>query len=351
MKLIEGINDKNIFKAVFLAGGAGSGKSFITSKVFGYDGKVAVSPMGAKILNSDFFFERFLKKEDLSFVIDMTDVETYEKQTAQRRKAKDKVNLQQNMYIDGMLPLIIDGTGRDVEKIVDTKTLLEQAGYDTAMIFVNTSLEVALERNAKRDRKVDAKLATDMWYEIQNNIGIFQREFGNSNFYIIDNSEILTGKEYDEFELYLFKLGEKILTQPLQNPIGKRIVQQLRSTGGKYISDLIKENTQEKNSMVTLKEGQKVLDEDGNLYEIEKGDSLQESKLSSSILRDYEKRANAERNAGSTVEINHRLPYVAVTLSGGDEYFFQGEEASDLLDEVPDNINEEDYILAVAQGW
>lgn len=38
-------------------------------------------------------------------------------------------------------------------------------------------------------------------------------------------------------------------------------------------------------------------------------------------------------------------------MSDGSEYFFQGEEASDLLDEVPDNLAPEDYILAVAQGW
>lgn len=61
--------------------------------------------------------------------------------------------------------------------------------------------------------------------------------------------------------------------------------------------------------------------------------------------------ADAERQAGGSVEINSRLPYVAVNLSDGSEYFFQGEEADDLLAEVPDFVNDEDFILWSAQGW
>lgn len=79
---------------------------------------------------------------------------------------------------------------------------------------------------------------------------------------------------------------------------------------------------------------------------------LSESKsISSSIVRDMEKRADAEREAGGSVEINTRIPTISVTLSDGSEYFFQEDEASDLLDEVPDNISPEDYILASAQSW
>ena len=65
----------------------------------------------------------------------------------------------------------------------------------------------------------------------------------------------------------------------------------------------------------------------------------------------YVERANAERKAGGSIEINEGLPYVAVTLSDGGEYFFQGEEAEDLLNEVPDWIYADDYILAIAQDW
>ena len=53
-QLLEGIYDPNIFKAVFLAGGPGSGKSYVVSKV--------VSGMGLKVINSDEPFERYLVK-------------------------------------------------------------------------------------------------------------------------------------------------------------------------------------------------------------------------------------------------------------------------------------------------
>jgi len=69
------------------------------------------------------------------------------------------------------------------------------------------------------------------------------------------------------------------------------------------------------------------------------------------LIKEIEGTADYARAQGDTIEINYRLPYVAVDLVGGYSYFFQGEEASDLLDECPDYVNEEDYILWVAQGW
>jgi len=55
--------------------------------------------------------------------------------------------------------------------------------------------------------------------------------------------------------------------------------------------------------------------------------------------------------AGGTIEINHGLPYVAIKQPNEEEYFFQGEEAENLLNEVPDDINEEEYIIWISQGW
>jgi hypothetical protein len=74
-------------------------------------------------------------------------------------------------------------------------------------------------------------------------------------------------------------------------------------------------------------------------------------------MRDQiEKSAQFERDAGGTIEINDRMPYVAIQMSNGDEYFFQGQEADELLDEhnaSADRFNTsvEDSILHSAQGW
>ena len=75
-----------------------------------------------------------------------------------RSRAKDITSKQKANYIEGRLGLIIDGTGREAEKILYQKRQLEELGYDTYMIFVNTSLDVALQRNAERARSVNEKI-------------------------------------------------------------------------------------------------------------------------------------------------------------------------------------------------
>ena len=57
------------------------------------------------------------------------------------------------------------------------------------MIFVNTSLETAQERNKMRKRTLAPKAVESMWNEVQNNIGKFQRLFGAPNFIVVDNND------------------------------------------------------------------------------------------------------------------------------------------------------------------
>ena len=56
------------------------------------------------------------------------------------------------------------------------------------MIFVNTSLDVALERNAERARKLDEPLVVQSWKDVQKNIGKFNNFF-KQNFIFIDNND------------------------------------------------------------------------------------------------------------------------------------------------------------------
>lgn len=74
------------------------------------------------------------------------------------------------------------------------------------------------------------------------------------------------------------------------------------------------------------------------------------------MKQQIERCAQAERDAGATIEINTGLPYVAITMSNGDEYFFQEHEADELLDEHNASADKfdttvEDSILHSAQGW
>ena len=91
-------------------------------------------------------------------------------------------------YIHGRLGLVIDGTGREFDDIHRQASYLKNIGYDTYMIFVNTSEQVALERNAARPRKLKPEMVKQMWLAVQQNIGKFQAYFRPSNFIIIDNN-------------------------------------------------------------------------------------------------------------------------------------------------------------------
>ena len=85
--------------------------------------------------------------------------------------------------------MVIDGTGRDYDKIKNQVASLRQLGYDCYMVFVNTSLDVALERNRKRERSVPEYITRKSWQGVQSNIGRFQNLFGMSNMIIVDNSK------------------------------------------------------------------------------------------------------------------------------------------------------------------
>jgi len=176
--LEEGKNDPGIFKAVFLAGGPGAGKSFIV-------GKTALIPLGLKLINSDPAFEKGLKDAGLKFT--PSDIASAKGQ-AIRQKAKALTKKKMELALKGRLGLLIDGTGKDLDRMMKQAMELQKLGYDTSMIFVNTDLETALERNRKRNRSLPDEMVKKMWSDVQNNIGKFQVFFGNT-MYIVDNSE------------------------------------------------------------------------------------------------------------------------------------------------------------------
>ena len=176
--LEEGLYDPNIFKVFFLAGGPGSGKTFVTSSAFG--------GMGLRMINSDNAFESALKKNNLSLKMPEDEAEARD---ILRARAKGMTSTMLDMSIKGRLGLIVDGTGRDYDKINQQVGHLKSLGYDCYMIFVNTSLEVALERNAQRERSVPEYVTRKSWTAVQSNIGKFQNLFGMGNMIIVDNNQ------------------------------------------------------------------------------------------------------------------------------------------------------------------
>ena len=187
-ELLEGVYDPNIFKAFFMAGGPGSGKSFAVMKGIGQAQKgVRVTAQGLKVVNSDDVFEKYLKDAHLNFKMQANQGT---QRDILRKKAKEVTRKRQDNYIEGRLGMVIDGTGKDYGKITSQASGLKQLGYDVHMVFVNTSLDVALKRNSQRPRQVPEKIVKDSWNQVQKNIGAFQRFFGNKNFIIVDNNSI-----------------------------------------------------------------------------------------------------------------------------------------------------------------
>ena len=208
--LSEGLYDPNIFKAFFLAGGPGSGKSFVARNVF--------TGTGLKLVNSDIVLENSLKKAGLS--LSMPDEEQYFRDIL-RTRAKAIVDNQIDLYVKGRLGLVIDATGRDYNIISRQFSALQLLGYDCYMVFVNTSLEVALERNSKRERVVPEYITKNSWQSVQNNIGRFQNLFGLTNFVVVDNSK----SEQELVTLTMNKVNSvvrRFLTTPIKSYIAKR---------------------------------------------------------------------------------------------------------------------------------
>ena len=173
----EGVYDPGIFKAFFLAGGPGSGKTFVTSSAF--------AGTGLKLVNSDVKFERDLRKANLS--LKMPDEEKYFRDRI-RQGAKAFVGKQLDQYLKGRLGLIIDSTARDYSVIQRQYNLLRNIGYDCYMVFVNTSLDVAIERNRTRSRSIPEYIVQKSWKGVQANMGAFQKVFGHSKMLIVDNN-------------------------------------------------------------------------------------------------------------------------------------------------------------------
>ena len=227
--LQEGVNDPGILKAFFMAGGPGSGKSYVAAELFALpqsDKFQTVSyDTGLKLVNSDAAFEILLKKNAIDMAKLMSlkdkDPQEWDRAMALRDRAKKITKGTQEMYIQGRLGMIIDGTGKNYGKIEGQVKRLRDLGYDCYMVFVNTSLEVALERNNARARKLPKDMVTKMWEEVQQNLGKFQRLFKSKRFEIVDNSEYgdttpidLVAKEINGF-----------MKQPVSNPIGKQWIE------------------------------------------------------------------------------------------------------------------------------
>ena len=214
----EGVNDPHIFKAVFLAGGPGSGKSFVANKM--------LSGTGLRTINSDDIYEYMMGKSGKELTPD--DIYSDEGQEI-RNRAKQITKNKQSSHIDGRLGLIIDGTGKDVSKVKKASEQLKELGYETMMLFVNTSEDIAQERNENRPRSLPREQVSRMWQSVQQNLMKFQQLFGAGNFHIVDNSGGLEDPERKENFLKVDKAIDKFLNKSPSLPQAKNWIKDQKS--------------------------------------------------------------------------------------------------------------------------
>ena len=229
--ITEGLYDPGILKAVFMAGGPGSGKSKTASLIFGGEAienaaMQAGTATGLRVINSDPAFEKFLKDAGISpsELKDMSDEEFYnvtELPGSPRQKAKGLKKVAQSAAMIGRLGLIVDGTGQDLDKMKKKKAYVEKAGYDTMMVFVNTTLEKAQERNLKRERKLKEADVEEIWTNVQANLEAYRSLFG-ANFQIIDNTDY----NWDVATKEAAAAAQAFVASPIKNPIGREWIEQ-----------------------------------------------------------------------------------------------------------------------------
>ena len=195
----EGRHDPSIFKAVFMAGAPGAGKSFVSDWM-------ALGPqLGYKVINSDTEFERYMKEagltDDKGAVI--LDPKREFERGVIRSVAKRHTQAKQRHALIGRLGLVIDGTAANAAKIIKQKKFLETLGYECAMVYVNVPLDVSIasdkERGEQGDRSIGPELVTQKYNELDKGIPKLIKAFGTvttgfgpkpskSMFFIVDNT-------------------------------------------------------------------------------------------------------------------------------------------------------------------
>lgn len=210
-QITESINDKGIFKAMFFAGLPGAGKSTVAQRVT--DG--AVSP---RIVNTDRSYEFLLKKYGQK-----ANKAAWEMLGGTSKAINSELLAN---YLNGMLPIFVDGTSANPSAAMRRAGIAESLGYDTAMIWVDVTYETALARIQKRERKVNPEFVKQVYDSIEGNRELYRSRFGN-NFIEVDNNS----DNFDQMEGQVFSKASSFFTEPVSNQIGQRIIE----GGSKYL--------------------------------------------------------------------------------------------------------------------
>ena len=161
-------------KVIFLAGGAGSGKSNVVKKL-------GLEDYGFKIVNSDISLEWLKKNSGLPENMNNLTKEqrsTLGKLQHQARGIARRKMMKYQGKADGV---VVDGTGGSVRSMEKLVTEFKDKGYDVSMLFVETSLETAMTRNkARKERSLLDVIVRKNHEAVQKNKPTFKDMFGET---------------------------------------------------------------------------------------------------------------------------------------------------------------------------
>jgi cytidylate kinase len=164
-------------KAIFMAGPAGSGKTFVSAQLI---------PKNLTVINVDDTYEELLKAAGLGMKIadfNQDQLSQAGKLMGQAQKAtKEKFALLSAEKKD----IVVDGTGAASKPLLKKKAELEALGYDTMMVMIWVSPYTSLERNASRDRALAPSIVLKTWAGVNSNIDTYKQAFGDK-FVLINN--------------------------------------------------------------------------------------------------------------------------------------------------------------------
>jgi|TARA_B110000438_G_scaffold5332_1_gene5358 predicted kinase len=198
--LNEGVYDPGIFKAVFLMGGPGSGKSTVVDAL-------SLKVLGLKTINSDTHFERLMKDANMSMKMTKTGSGAVNPERDKlRAKGKALAGKQLSIHAPARLGLIFDTTSARASKIERYKKELDKLGYEYKMIFVKTSLELAQRLNSMRARTLPPEILIKEHEMVAKNARSFKKLFGK-DFIEILNDDTVKSLESKASRLYGQMLG------------------------------------------------------------------------------------------------------------------------------------------------
>ena len=173
-------------KAIFLAGPAGSGKTYISKQLI---------PSSLQVINSDDTYEELLKASGIG--LKQKDFTPDQLSQAAKLQAQARKTTQDKLAqsIEDKNDIVIDGTGAASGPVLKKKQQLEDLGYETLMLMVYVSPLTSLERNAQRDRSLMPGIVLRTWRDVNKNIEIYRQAFGD-NFILLDNNPENTNKGF-----------------------------------------------------------------------------------------------------------------------------------------------------------